>query len=217
MKVGTDGVLLGAWCDCSHAKRALDIGTGTGLIALMLAQRNTAVSITAIEPNDQAAADADLNFNNSPWNDRITLMMISINDFFTEVKYDLIVANPPFFKNSLPAPDKNRNLARHIGTFNPATFAATSQMLHQDGILAGIYPLDIFEEFNGEARKNGLFLSRICEVSATPLKSPHRVLFEYTFAERPTPTLQKMVIEENGRHGYSEMYKKLTSDFYLNF
>lgn len=217
MKVGTDGVLLGAWCSCDHAQTALDIGTGTGIIALMLAQRNNIMKITAIEPNDLAVADAELNFKKSKWNERIECIKTDFHSFVSPSKFDLIVSNPPFFKNALRAPDENRNAARHIENFGPEEFAHAASLLTKTGILSGIYPLPIFEQFHRAACAVGLFPLRLCEVFSTPFKPSHRMLFEYTFAERPNPKNEKIIIEENGRHGYSEIYKKLTRDFYLNF
>ena len=223
MKVGTDGVLLGAWCRCENAAAALDIGTGTGLIALMLAQRNPKIEVTAIEPNEHALVDAKLNFENSSWSNRIILENTDLESFKTNKAFDLIISNPPFFKNSLNAPDSGRNRARHISDFNPCLFAEASALLTSNGILSGIYPLDIFNEFDFEARKLGLFPARLCEVQPTPQKPPHRMLFEYTFAE-PTPSsttekanplIDKLIIEETGRHNYSDEYRNLTRDFYL--
>lgn len=219
MKVGTDGVLLGAWCSCGNAKTALDIGTGTGLIALMLAQRNSNLSITAIEPNDYAIQDAAPNFQNSDWNGRIILHKTDLNSFIaTEQKFDLIVANPPFFKNSLNAPDTDRTMARHIDDFSPVALAeAARTCLDSNGILSGIYPLDSFQEFDLAASEVGLIPSRLCAVRPTPEKPAHRMLFEYAFAERQTTFIQELIIEEKGRHNYSKAYRDLTSDFYLSF
>lgn len=224
MKVGTDGVLLGGWCRCENAVTALDIGTGTGLIALMLAQRNSKIAITAIEPNELAIKDAKLNFENSPWNERIVLENTNLESFKTNKTFDLIISNPPFFKNSLHAPDSGRNLARHITGFSPRLFAEASTLLNANGTLSGVYPLDVFHEFDLQARKLGLFPARLCEVQPTPQKPPHRMLFEYTFAapthplsvEKPNPIIDKLIIEENGRHNYSDEYRNLTRDFYLS-
>lgn len=219
MKVGTDGVLLGAWCNCENAKTALDIGTGTGLIALMLAQRNRNLIITAIEPNDRAIQDAAPNFQNSVWKDRIILHKADLDAFkTTEQKFDLIVANPPFFKNSLTNPDAGRTMARHIEDFSPHEFAEIAKVcLSSNGILAGIYPLNSFKEFDLAASTAGLIPMRLCAVRPTPQKPAHRMLFEYSFAERQTAFIEELIIEEKGRHNYSEAYRELTRDFYLSF
>lgn len=219
MKVGTDGVLLGAWCTCEDAKTALDIGTGTGLIALMLAQRNDAIRVTAIEPNDKAIQDAAPNFENSHWDERLLLHKADLESYIVDApKFDLIVSNPPFFKNSLGAPDADRNMARHIDGFDPRAFAgAAVNCLSAKGVLAGIYPMAVFEEFDLAASALGLIPSRLCAVRATPEKPPHRMLFEYGFAERQTTLVEELIIEDKGRHNYSEAYKALTRDFYLSF
>ena len=219
MKVGTDGVLLGAWCTCESASTALDIGTGTGLIALMLAQRNANLTITAIEPNESAVQDAAPNFQNSGWGGRIILHKSDLNSFCnTGQQYDLIVANPPFFKNSLITPDADRSMARHIDDFSPRAFAeAAKKCLRPNGILSGIYPLDAFKEFDLAAAQFGLIPSRLCSVRPTPEKPAHRMLFEYSFAERQTTFIEELVIEEKGRHNYSKAYRSLTGDFYLSF
>jgi tRNA1Val (adenine37-N6)-methyltransferase len=112
MKVGVDGVLLGAWADCRNIQFALDVGTGSGLIALMLAQRSDA-SIHAIDIDENAYQQAEINFNNSPFYNRLSIEQISFQDFSSSVRYDLIVSNPPYFTHSMKSPDKNRNLARH--------------------------------------------------------------------------------------------------------
>jgi tRNA1Val (adenine37-N6)-methyltransferase len=112
MKVGVDGVLLGAWADCRNAGYILDAGTGSGLIALMLAQRSNAI-IHAIDIDENSCNQAEINFTNSPFHDRLSVEHISFQNYFPPVRYDLIVSNPPYFANSLKSPDKNRNLARH--------------------------------------------------------------------------------------------------------
>ena len=112
MKVGVDGVILGAWADCRNIKYSLDVGTGSGLIALMLAQRSEAY-IHAIDIGENAYKQAEINFNNSPFHDRLSLEQIAFQDFSSSIKYDLIVSNPSYFVHSLKSPDKNRSLARH--------------------------------------------------------------------------------------------------------
>ncbi len=217
MKVGTDGVLLGAWVSVENTKLALDIGTGTGLVALMLAQRNTKIKITAIEPNLLALEDARINFENSEWKDRIELVNSSLQNFETPLKFDLIVSNPPFFHSDLLSPNEGRSMARHASDFDHIAFAKASNYLHANGMLAGIYPVPIFNEFDSAARNLGLMPRRICEVQPTLIKAPHRILFEYTFTEVENCAHSTLIIEENGRHMYSEKYMDLTRQFYLNF
>lgn len=216
MKVGTDGVLLGAWVSVTHSKKALDIGTGTGLIALMLTQRNDEIQVTAIEPNELALNDARINIENSEWKDRIKLVDSSLEDFESASKFDLILSNPPFFHRDLLSPNEDRSMARHALDFDHVAFAKTSDFLEQTGVLAGIYPVSIFKKFDSAARVLGLKPRRICEVQPTPSKAPHRILFEYSFAEVENCSFSTLIIEENGRHRYSEKYIDLTREFYLN-
>ncbi len=216
MKVGTDGVLLGAWCDVHNRTRILDIGTGTGLIALMLAQRNQGASITAIEPNPDAAADARANFAMSPFREKCTLLETLLQDYNPDTNFDLIVSNPPFFQNSLQNPDPGRTQARHTSGFSPEDLAATTRWLSPKGKLAGIYPADVFEEFQDFAAKAGLFPTRKMTVYPNPEKPAHRILFEFSRFQAPTET-EELTIETNGRHQFGEKYMALTRDFYLKF
>jgi len=219
MKVGTDGVLLGAWCPCASAKTVLDIGTGTGLIALMVAQRNPAAIIHTIEPNAEAFQDARLNFSNSSWSDRIHLSPLSLEDYEPTNSFDLIICNPPFFQNSLRNPSAGRSEARHNLTFSPADLVHASQWLQPGGFLSGIYPPDVFENFHQLALRSGLTLSGKMEVKPTPEKQVKRVLFAYTKTDNPSPAIQitseTLIIESRGRHQYSDGYLDLTGEFYL--
>ncbi len=216
MKVGTDGVLLGAWCSEPAGNEILDIGTGTALIALMLAQRFEHAFITAIEPNNEAAMDAELNVKNSPFRNRISIGRDDINHFVPSMKFDLIVSNPPFFSNSLSAQSEGRNQARHQRTFLPKQFAEASRWLSSSGTIAGIYPVDAFLEFEKHIGSSGLHLKRKTIVQPTPYKAAHRVLFEYSLKTSIPEITAPLVIEESGRHTYSESYRQLTAAFYLN-
>lgn len=217
MKVGTDGVLLGAWVACHDKRRALDIGTGTGLIALMLAQRNPALRLVAIEPNADALADASANVANSDFAGRIDLINTTLDSFSGVGDFDLIVSNPPFFERDLQSPDTGRSMARHVGDFDYLALANATALLSRSGVLAGIYPVATFKKFDRAMRAQGLLPGRICEVKPTPEKPPHRVLFEYGFDGSPQAGVQTLVIEAGGRHQYSPEYVELTRDFYLNF
>ncbi len=217
MKVGTDGVLIGAWCCPSEYSRILDIGTGTGLISLMLAQRFRNAQITAIESNTEACIDAALNFAASPFRKRITLINKSLEEHTPDGGFDLIISNPPYFAKSLVAKDMGRNLARHQDTFQPIHFAEASRWLNKHGMLAGIYPLDGFDDLLKHSTINKLHLHRKTAVQPTPQKAPHRILFEFGFIEKPAEITEPLIIESDGRHGYGIEYKELTSAFYLNF
>jgi tRNA1Val (adenine37-N6)-methyltransferase len=215
MKVGTDGVLLGAWTNIGEAKRILDIGTGTGLIALMLAQRSGAV-IDAIEIDRDAADQATENAKSSPWNEQIRIYHTSIQEYISQGQhYDLIVTNPPYFYNALTAPDPKRTLARHNQQLGLSELLhGVKNLLTSDGRLGIILPVEVFDIFVGLAEKAGLYPSRKTLVTPSPAKLVKRILAEFSFYE--IEALQsELIIEKYGRHVYSEEYIALTKDFYL--
>ncbi len=216
MKVGTDGALLGAWVDCEKCSNILDIGTGTGMIALMLAQRNPNATITAIEPNAEAFADAKDNIANSPFSGRIQLVNCSLANFESDEKFDLIVCNPPFFQADLHAPDAGRNMARHAIDLTPKALMACSKWLRNGGNISGIYPVSIYESVKALAELNGLHLSRQCEVKPNPEKAMHRILFSFANIAPRNIIHEFLTIEVDGRHEYSQDFKALLNDFYLN-
>jgi len=218
MKVGTDGVLLGAWVNINKAKRVLDVGTGTGLIAIMLAQRSVA-SIDAIEIEKMAAKQAAENILNCPWKDRIKSYPISLQEFIKEQKdnYDLIVSNPPYFTNSFTNPDSERKLARHDDMLSMnELFEGISGMLSNDGRFAIIYPSEMLNVIRRKAAHCNLHLIRLTEVFPTPDKQSNRILAEFSFQEGKVEK-NKITIEDRGRHKYSNEYVEMTKDFYLNF
>jgi len=215
MKVGTDGVLLGAWADVTPANLILDIGTGTGLIALMAAQRNPDSKIIAIEIDPEAAAQARENVLQSPFVSRIKVIQ---NDFFvwsTDLKFDRILCNPPFYTNRHQAGNAVRTTARHASTDEILRLLQkSSELLSPVGSVSIIVPLEILELIKAEFKS--LCISRMCMVQPTPFKPAHRALIE--LATFPVNfKVENLVIEAEGRHRYSESYVKLTKDFYLNF
>lgn len=216
MKVGTDGVLLGMWANTTFATKALDIGTGTGLIALMLAQRNSGLKIDAIDINKDAAEQAKENIRNSPFCKRISCFHSSLQDFtvLCKERYDLIVSNPPFFKQSLKSPCENRTLARHTDSlYIEELLELSSYLLSKQGKFSIIYPHDDKELILGLASKNKLHISHITDVIPTPSSPPKRILVEFCKTET-TSTIDSLVIEKE-RHVYSEEFSKLAKDFYL--
>ena len=218
MKVGTDGVLLGAWSSLSSpCQYALDIGTGTGLLALMIAQRTSDTLIDAIEIDRSAASQARENIQNSKWKDRIMIHQASLQDFTknkTE-KYDLIICNPPFFTKSKKTPSIERDLARHDSELNLIElFHYSSLMISEPGKFSLIVPAGKKEETFDLASENSFHCHRITKVLPTPLKKVKRLLLE--FSKVPASLKEdELIIEEFGRHGYSKEYRELTSDFYL--
>ena len=214
MKVGTDGVLLGAWADCDGVKSILDVGTGSGLIALMLAQRSDAI-IHAIDKEESACKQARINFENSHFLSRLSVGHCSYQDFATPDKYDLIVSNPPFFTQSLKSPDKERSSARHNDelSFDKLVDKSVS-LLAENGKLSLILPYDAFDTIHSLAIKKGLFLCRKTEVSPMEHLPPKRVLLEYS--KKQDQIISNAFFIEKSRHHYSDEYIALTKDFYLN-
>lgn len=218
MKVGTDGVLLGAWTPVpGKAGRILDVGTGTGLVALMLAQRTYDAVIDAVEIDAPGCLDAQMNFEISPWNDRLNLFGSSFQDFAESAhnKYDLIVSNPPFFSGSLKNSCQRKATARHNGELSQEDIiAGVLQLLADDGTFSLILPVADYEDFRGKASRAGLFESRRLEVRPTPGKPVKRVLSVWGRSLPDKLATEEMVLELS-RHQYSEFYKTLTADFYL--
>lgn len=214
MKVGTDGVLLGAWADVSKAKYILDIGTGTGLISLMVAQRSEA-EIVALEIDSDAADQARENVSASPWSRRITVEQKDFCLFQTQLKFDVIVSNPPYFVNSLKSPDKQRNGARHTGGlnfYNLITKAAT--LLFPDGQLSLIIPVEAEKLVMKIAAECNLFPAKQTYIQTTPGAFPKRLLVSYELGRKECVTDYLTV--ELSRHIYSEEYINLTEKYYLN-
>ncbi len=219
MKVGMDGVLIGAWTDASCADRILDIGTGTGLIALMMAQKNNHAKIDAIEIELDAFQEALLNVENSSWKDRIALECCAFQDFVehTTVNYDLIVSNPPFFTNGHKAPVENRAQARHTDSLPlDVLISGAAALLNNNGRIALILPVESLQEIEQLAAVNRLFISRLCHVKPNPLKPDFRILVELSQAESLLRK-ESLMIEFEKHHDYTPEYRELTKDYYLKF
>lgn len=217
MKVGTDGILLGAWANISEVKSILDVGTGTGLIAIMLAQRCDA-NITGIEIEKNAAKEALININKTPWKDRFAIQNISLQDFglASKDKFDLIVSNPPFFEKSLKTADKNRKLARHNDSLSFTDLIInTKSLLTQKGHLAVILPFKPAQDFIEIAESEGLNLVRMTMIKPKVAKNANRCLMEFSRIKVDLAKNYLIVYDEIG--GYSKEFKLLTKDFYLKF
>ncbi len=216
MKVGTDGVLLGAWAELGNVSSILDIGTGTGLLALMAAQRNPEARIEAVEIDADAYHQACQNVGSSPWNDRITLHHLSIFDFYPPHRFDCILCNPPFFLHSTPTPDSSRTTARHCGEFTHTDLLCLAQrLLTAQGKVNLILPVTEAENLIRQAPQYSAALTRITKVKPTPQKAPKRYLLEFSFSSSDAEEPDELVIEYS-RHHYSPEYQRLTDDFYLN-
>lgn len=214
MKVGTDGAMLGAWVDLSNAKTILDIGTGTGIIAMMLAQRSSLSLIDAIEVDEQAVIDAEFNFRNCPWPDRINLIHSSLQSFDTVTKYDLIVSNPPFFENSLKSSSHQKKTARHTDSLHYTEILRFAKNnLAKKGKVALVLPVENAEKCIEYAEENNLFLSRVCKVKPIPHKQYHRFLFVLS-KEKTELIEEELVIETGKRHDYTDQYIEMCKSFY---
>ncbi len=217
MKVGTDGVLLGAWAQQKHARTILDIGTGSGLIALMLAQRFQEAEITGIDIDPSAAKQASDNFRLSPWSHRLHARCIDLHTFSLEDgHFDLIVSNPPYFSASLKNPNQQRATARHNDSLpHDMLLSCSSRLLKEDGQLCVILPADQANSFLHTAKQFSLHTHHIVWVHPTPQSEPKRVLLALG-KDNAAPLTEHFIIESGGRHQYSEEYKQLTAAFYLD-
>jgi Predicted O-methyltransferase len=213
MKVGTDGVLLGAWTRPGDALRILDVGTGSGLVALILAQHSTAF-VDGVELDAEAAVQAAENVAVSPWNER---MHIYETDFcrFSNGLYDLIVSNPPFFRESLKAPARERNQARHTDALSYEMLVHNAgRMLSSSGRLSVVLPAASADDFDAICWQNKLYLSRRCDVVSVEGLEPKRVLLE--FSRFRSGTERTKLILETSSHKRTEEFTALTADLYLD-
>ena len=219
MKIGTDAVLLGAWALCNAETRILDIGTGSGILALMMAQRNAKIAIDAVEIDHDASALAERNVQLCPWSDLIHIYNTTIQAFSLEKKhkYSLVICNPPFFTDSLKTPDKARNLARHNDTLSVRDLLeCTSDLLTENGKAAFIIPADAYENWKQEAARLSIYPIRLTRVKSSPKHSPHRVMVIFTRIKQ-AEMIDNEICIYSSMNIHSHEYRELTSDFYLKF
>jgi len=217
MKIGTDSVLLGAWTSTTHHPfSVLDIGAGTGVLSLMLAQRSNAETIESLEIDADAYEQCSENFENSPWPDRLFCYHASLLEFVEEIEdeYDLIICNPPFYSEDY----KTSNEARDLARFNDAMpfehlIYAVSNLLSDTGIFSVVIPFKEEPKFKELASQAGLFLNRSLHVKGNPDTEIKRSLLEFSFKDRKMETSDLII--ETARHQYTEDYINLTKDFYL--
>lgn len=218
MKVGTDAVLLGSWVNASNSKTILDIGTGTGIIALMLAQKSGA-RIDAIDIDNSAFEQALENIKNCNWKDRITAHHISLQQFASDspVKYDLIVSNPPYFVDSSKAIEESRTNARHTDQLAYHDLLdGVLKLLNPTGKFYVILPTKEGESFWELAEENKFYLTKLTRVITRADKPEKRLLMRFEFIRR-TFSENSIIIEKDERHSYTDEYKELTKDYYLAF
>lgn len=217
MKVGTDGVLLGAWASLDgNPHSILDIGAGTGLIALMLAQRCHAECIDAIEIDAAAFEQCVGNFESSPWSDRLFCYHCGLEEFAREIDepYDLILSNPPFFTETVSSGNPARDAARQQASLPFGTLLqGVGQLLSPGGRFCLILPFREEASFISRARALGLYPNRITRVRGTAEAPVKRSLIEFSFRE--TGPVEDLLTLEDRRNGFSEAYRELTRDFYL--
>lgn len=219
MKINTDGVLLGALADTDKPSSILDIGTGTGVIALMLAQRFADAHIDAVEIDESAAITAESNFKASPFADRLTVFPVSFSDFFAnhpDKKYDLIVSNPPFYINSLQSPGAKKNLAKHAGDgFFEGLISGVAEHLTENGICSLVLPIDTAELVKALAAQHQLYPQKIISVYSFKDDESHRKILALGFGEGESVE-EKLVIYDSPKI-YSKQYQEVLKEFLMIF
>ena len=214
MKIGTDGVLLGAWASISNAKNILDIGSGTGLIALMVAQRNEKALITALEIEPESFLQMQHNFNISSWKNRIQATLVDFQNFESDVLFDCIISNPPFYDDGNTNPDVQRSVARHTHSLPYSILMQKSaSLLSKEGKFNVIIPYENEENIIKLAHAHQLFLKRCTRVQGRVNTKIKRSLLCFSKVEN-NPVFNELIIEKD-RHIYTEDYINLCKDFYL--
>jgi tRNA1Val (adenine37-N6)-methyltransferase len=220
MKVGTDAVLLGAWAMVdNYPDSVLDIGAGTGVISLMLAQRSDAMTIDAVEIDEQAHEQCVENFELSDWGDRLFCYNTSFDEFVEEMEeeeeqYDLIISNPPFYTDAFETDDQSRNKARFTSSLSfDFLVSGVSKLLSEAGIFSVIIPSKEEISFIELAKNKNLFLCRVCRVRGNVDSDVKRSLLEFSFKSQDV--VEEELTIEKSRHNYTEEYVALTKDFYL--
>lgn len=218
MKVGTDGVLLGAWASVEEAKTILDIGTGTGVIALMLAQRTKNAEIHGVEIDEASYLQTEENFSNSPWKERMRVFNMPIQEFAeaTEQRYDLIVSNPPFFTGGTLSNNSNKQSVRHtIKLPHGDLLQSVRKLLVKKGKFCVVLPYLEGLRFKEMAQSAGLFCNKVTGVKPNMHKQVERLLLEFSYQPKEYQYTELSIAKSESSE-WTEEYKKLTADFYLN-
>ena len=213
MKVGTDAVLLGSWASCSKSNDILDVGCGTGLITLMLAQRNLNSRITGIDIDKIASEEAQLNVKNSDWEQRVYIKNTALQNFKTKIKFDLITSNPPFFFPNKS--QKTRDIARHTNSLSFEELIKNSaNFLSERGVFSVIIPKISETYFCKTANFYNLYCNRVCYIKGNEESEIKRVMIEFSFHKNKIQ--EEYLIIEKSRHKYTDKYIELCKDFYLD-
>lgn len=213
MKVGTDAMLLGAFVETENKQNALDIGTGTGVLALMMAQRNISLAIDAVEIDELSAKEAKLNFENSLWLNRLNVHQADFLSFETEKQYDLIVSNPPYFSTTNENQDERKAQARHVSSLAIAPFIKrVSALLSPNGHFWLIIPHDDFDLWHSQIVANGLHISKRINIIGKEGNEPIRCILKIDFSIFETQT--KLFCIRNNDHSYTDEYVELTKEFH---
>ena len=214
MKIGTDSVLLGAWANIPSKGNFLDIGTGTGVLALMMAQRSEG-RIKAVEIDKNASDQAYINFKQSKWSSKLSVINADIENFNPDIKFDYIICNPPFFSSPNSDIIKNRLIARHDNELSiEKLLACVTRLLSEYGKFGFILPITQAENLISNANIHGLYCTKKSFVKPTPQKDAHRIMAELQKTKSDC-SCETIIIEESGRHQYSQKYIALTKEFYL--
>lgn len=213
-KIGTDSVLLGAWTDAFDARNIFEIGTGTGVIALMIAQKSSA-NITAVDIQADSVALASENFTLSPWKNQLQAIQADFLNFTDDIKFDLIISNPPYFENALKSNDTSKMMARHLD-YLPLDKMATqiAHLLTEKGQFSVILPPSSFQKLEKELKKHHFSLNRLCEVSSFENSQIIRCLGTFS-RENGLKEISRMFLYKNKERERSDDYQRITKDFYL--
>ena len=214
MKVGTDAILLGAWCHLAGARRVLDVGTGCGVIALMSAQRNPDAFVMAIDIDSESVDEAQENFEVSPWGNRLKALLQNFNELTDDQGFDVIVTNPPYYNENVLPPDPVRSAARHTHALSfEQLMQGAARLLKADGSIALITPAEARDDVTATATFAGLYLSRLTTVCSSEGKTPKRLLWQWSKL-RCAIQRGNIIIHERGG-AFTPQYIELCKDFYL--
>lgn len=217
MKVNTDGVLLGAWAEVGGARAILDIGTGTGVIALMMAQKNSEAIIEGLDIDEGAYQQAGQNFEQSKWRERLTALHADVQDLFVVKRYDIIISNPPYFADDYKTDNHQKNIAKHSTalTYKQLIPHLSQHLLSPTGKVFLVVPHFNVQLLISLAAAEGLFLTRLLEVTAVAGKNPYLALVQLE-NEQKAHAIERITIQDEAGN-FTEQYKELTKEFYLKF